>query len=452
MFEKSHWFLCILDNSRKRLTILDPYLDVPETYTNLTNKAKIEMQVREFTQKKHLETLKLIKEEFLMAKNISTGSCQNQKIELKVMLPPDLPLQSNPFDCGVFLMEFAKYACLNIKPDFNCSDMPRFRIQIKEELLAQKLIIPRSKNKENAKYSIKESNLILLAFNNPPCRNLCFSNTVTSSLLNIPLLRQFLSSNKNGNVKLDRSQISKELISLNSLKKFSKASTLRLRSIIKSVCYSSGQTSRNFSDNKQHDSGEFLISIFEHLFNEPIFPEHYEEVIFGGLFKETLECKCGNVKELRIQKLPPVLPIALHGTSIESCLTDFLSPQQINMKCEKCSKQETMKHFQFIVEPSTLILQLNRFSFQTLTGITTKRQDPISFPKSLVLPSGTTYKISCIINHIGDSPSAGHYNLLINDECNDVYILLDDLQIIYDVKIDEEMSQLPYIAFYIKNS
>ena len=66
-----------------------------------------------------------------------------------------------------------------------------------------------------------------------------------------------------------------------------------------------------FENKKQHDASEFLISIFENMFCnlEPSF--NMDEQIFGGIFQETLECKCGVKKHLLLQKLPEVFMVEI---------------------------------------------------------------------------------------------------------------------------------------------
>ena len=75
--------------------------------------------------------------------------------------------------------------------------------------------------------------LRILLFNNPWKRNLCFSNSITSALLNIPMFKMIL-ANTNEQMTLYRSQneIMDELIYLNTLSNLSKASTLKLRSLV----------------------------------------------------------------------------------------------------------------------------------------------------------------------------------------------------------------------------
>ena len=85
--------------------------------------------------------------------------------------------------------------------------------------------------------------------------------------------------------------------------------------------------SRSFNDNLQHDAEEFLTSVFEHMFKDLTSSNNLDEKMFGGLFQETLVCKCGKVKELPVQKLSEVLMIQLHGLSVQACIEKFLKDE-----------------------------------------------------------------------------------------------------------------------------
>ena len=104
----------------------------------------------------------------------------------------------------------------------------------------------------------------------------------------------------------------------------------------------SGQIERTFSDNLQHDAGEFLISVFEQLFKDHTISNNIDEEMFGGLFQETLACKCGNVKELPVQKLSDVLMVQIHGRSVQDCMENFLKEEEIESKCLKCQTKAKM--------------------------------------------------------------------------------------------------------------
>ena len=294
------------------------------------------------------------------------------------------------------------------------------------------------------------NNLKILLFTNPARKNLCFSNAITSSLLNLPMF-QLILSNQSEKMKQNSSQneIISELKYLNNRSNISKASTLKLRSIVHSYCEGSRQMTRSFNDNEQHDAGEFLTSVFEHMFQDHTTSNNIDDIMFGGLFQETLVCKCGNVKELPVQKLSEVFTIQLHGLSVQSSMENFLKDEELESECGKCQNQVLVKKFEILAEPSTLIIQLKRYKYEERRTI--KKLDEIECSKKISLPSGSTYTISTIVNHIGERPEDGHYNVLIYDNINESFVLLDDLSVFYDVKVTSDLRSLSYIVFYTKD-
>ena len=63
------------------------------------------------------------------------------------------------------------------------------------------------------------------------------------------------------------------------------------------MCIESGQKTQTFDDKKQHDAGEFLLSLLEHAFKDAMMYDNIDEAMFGGLAKETYVCSCGETKE-----------------------------------------------------------------------------------------------------------------------------------------------------------
>ena len=66
----------------------------------------------------------------------------------------------------------------------------------------------------------------------------------------------------------------------------------------------------------------------------------------------------------------------------------------------------------------------------------------------LTLPNGSTYVLNSVINHIGESSTSGHYNIVIFDEQLNKFILLDDSEITYNINIDKDMAEQSYVASY----
>ena len=307
-------------------------------------------------------------------------------------------------------------------------------------------------NKAGSKNNPNINHIKILRFINPAKRNLCFTNSIVNIFLNIPIVNKLLSENTD-QMKLYSSAntIVEELILLNNLPNLSIESSEKLRSNVSSFCERSGQTGRSFNDNLQHDASEFLVSMFEHLFKDSLVSNNIDEQIFGGLYQEKIVCKCGNVKYLPVQKLSEILMIQLHGQTMQSCLMNFLSDDDIRNDCTKCENKNAVKTIEIVTEPSTLIIQLKRYKYDVDERKVIKRLDKIKCQKSLRMPGGSTFTLSSIVNHIGNNPNQGHYNVLIYDPINDCYILLDDLNVTFDAENDSEISELCYIVSFTKD-
>ena len=104
-----------------------------------------------------------------------------------------------------------------------------------------------------------------------------------------------------------------------------------------------------------------------------------------------------------------------------------------------------------IIEPSTLILQLKRYRYESKNKNVRKRHDEIDLSKKIEMPSGTIYTLSSSVNHIGSTPEEGHYNLLVFDEKNESFVLLDDQNVLFDVQITKEIRSSSYVLFYTKD-
>ena len=295
--------------------------------------------------------------------------------------------------------------------------------------------------------------LKVLLFKNPMRYNLCFSNSVASLLLNIPLIQSFLSTKSEQMSQYSTNNaIAKDLIHLLNLPNFSQTSTHQLRSSVHSNCASFGQSTRTFSDRKQHDAGEFLVSIFEHMFKNLPNSINFDEKLFGGLYKESLVCKNGHARELPVRKLTDILMIPVDGSSIQLCLDNYLKNEVITGNCPDCNMKELVKQTEIIADPSTLIIQLKRYSYDVSNRIALKRNDSVEITKAIKMKSGTTYKISSIINHFGDNPEEGHYNILIFDYRNDSFVLLDDQYVKQNVQITSDFKTSSYIVAYTKEN
>ena len=98
-------------------------------------------------------------------------------------------------------------------------------------------------------------------------------------------------------------------------------------------------------------------------------------------------------------------------------------------KCPACQSVKAWKNIEIIVPPSTLILHLKRFTFENNTNAAKKLHVPISCPPVLSMKNETKYQLNAVINHMGETTSSGHYNILLHDKRHSRYIIVDDLEI-----------------------
>ena len=114
-------------------------------------------------------------------------------------------------------------------------------------------------------------------------------------------------------------------------------------------------------------------------------------------------------------------------------------------QCSQCQHQNIQKQTKIVSEPKTLIIQIKRYEFNQYTQKTVKKNEPILCPQEIVLPRGSKYCLSSIINHIGSSPDVGHYTVTLFDKTRNAFLLLDDSTIRDNVKIVEDMWKQSYI-------
>ena len=289
--------------------------------------------------------------------------------------------------------------------------------------------------------------LTLHRFKNPPLKNLCFSNVVATCLLNIPVLRKFLKEESVDTKK--RKSIRTELSQLSKLSSTKAISTQQLRAIVMSKCLESGQRNRNFDSNEQFDCVEFLQSLLEHFWKELPIPVTLNETVFGGLYQESFLCECGNKVKHEIQELPELISVSINGYTIQSCLDSHFSQEQIEKRCPMCPLLKCLKSVEIIVPPATLILQLNRFSYDRTSKTTNKLHTPVSCPVTLSLQGTAMYQLNSVINHMGENTRSGHYNILVMDEDKNSFIMVDDLEIRRN-PVSSNMNNVSYVAVYIR--
>ena len=148
---------------------------------------------------------------------------------------------------------------------------------------------------------------------------------------------------------------------------------------------------------------------------------------------------------------PPAEPgcdvsIEIKPADLQTLLSDFEMPaflaSQDDYVCQACGDlvQKTIS-----VQPvgRALLLHLKRFAFH---GDGRKRNDPVTFPRSLVFGS-VRYDFSAMVEHIGDTGRAGHYIAHVNSsgslwQCDDA--------IVTEVTWERVSDRQPYLIAYVR--
>jgi uncharacterized UBP type Zn finger protein len=217
------------------------------------------------------------------------------------------------------------------------------------------------------------------------------------------------------------------------------------------MCIAAGQSTHNFSNNEQHDVGEFLSSLLEHIFKDSKIFKNFDEQIFGGLWQTSLSClNCCNSEELGIEKIPEIIPLNLSGENLQDCFDHFLEAEVIERNCTNCPAIISRKETETVVEPKTLIFQINRYEYERKEKKIMKKHNSLTCPSTLTLKSGSSYALCSIINHIGASPDEGHYNIIVYNEKKNKFVLLDYLNIDLNCVIDDSMKKTHYLVTYNK--
>ena len=131
LFENYHWFLAVQDNDAKLIYLLEPFITLDEIKHTPKHRnfnpslRKLRSSRLDMIRNKHQERLLLIYNQYILQHERLPPS---MRFDLLVKCAPDIPHQSNSYDCGVFLLEFMKYVAHG-KP-FNFSSKSRNRRNI----------------------------------------------------------------------------------------------------------------------------------------------------------------------------------------------------------------------------------------------------------------------------------------------------------------------------------
>ena len=285
--------------------------------------------------------------------------------------------------------------------------------------------------------------LKIYKFVNTVGTNLCFSNAVTTVILNIRGIQDML---KGDFPMMNQNSVFKVLKSLSQVPNNTTSSTKNLRRIVQEKCLRNQQNTRRFDNNQQFDAAEFLSSFLEHMLND-------HSYIVNNLFgknQETIFCMnadCNAADQVPSNEVNIVV-LPLVGPTLLMCLNEYLTEHEIERDCPHCESTTASQVTAFTVDPETIIFQLSRFRYSEEHGTTVKIHDEIDVPTRINLPTGALYEIVGTVNHYGQSADSGHYTASIYNKEKDNYYLCDD-ETSYEIgSLDESLSRKIYLIIY----
>ena len=74
---------------------------------------------------------------------------------------------------------------------------------------------------------------------------------------------------------------------------------------------------------------------------------------------------------------------------------------------------------------------------------------PINCSTTVSLKNCGMYELNSVINHIGESSTSGHYNILLYNPLNKQSVLVDDTDIDYNASLDT-VNEICYVVSYTK--
>ena len=82
--------------------------------------------------------------------------------------------------------------------------------------------------------------------------------------------------------------------------------------------------------------------------------------------------ECENIEKQPIQRMPDVISISIEGETVQTSVDSHFTRELVEKNCPKCHSRKSWKSQEIIVYPSTLIIQLNRFTFNEITKVPKK--------------------------------------------------------------------------------
>ena len=262
-----------------------------------------------------------------------------------------------------------------------------------------------------------------LSLENPT--NNCYANTAVTMLLQLDLLRQLLADTVQAG---GGGPTTDEVLRLMHQPNGATDNLYALRRLVKGA-----DEVRNFSNDRQHDTSEFLTAIIQCLETEV--PEVAN--LFRGEIAIVRTClRCGHHSENSEKMHEPVISVPISSLNRDNRLSVMIEKKyenepNVDKKCERCSPNENRVHTvatSLTLAPKVMLVSPMRFGHcqDAAGGSIFKIGSAIAVDMSYTAVNGVHYNLRSFINHIGTSPYSGHYTITVEDPTSQSFTVLDD--------------------------
>ena len=132
ILEDSHCFLVVLDLEKNKLEAYDPY--------DFSSFQELEITKRkQENEKYHKMLMQKLLDAYFAPKFAKSFPGLILEVEISVKTPPSIPVQFHEYDCGIYLLQFAKHIVFGKEPNFEPKHVPGLRDEIRIEIMNNKI-------------------------------------------------------------------------------------------------------------------------------------------------------------------------------------------------------------------------------------------------------------------------------------------------------------------------
>ena len=92
-----------------------------------------------------------------------------------------------------------------------------------------------------------------------------------------------------------------------------------------------------------------------------------------------------------------------------------------------------------------------RYKYDKIGQNVMKLSSEVNCPTNLVIPNGLSYTLISVINHIGENTKSGHYHIVLHNQNDGQFTLINDCAVSKVEDFNQEMNKLSYIFIFRKN-